>query len=515
MTTTRRRIAVGGFQHETNTFAPRKAGYEVFATAGGWPALTGGAALFEAVAGINIPIAGFIETAQALGHEIVPLTWAAAEPSSYVTEDAFERIAGQIVSALEAAGPLDAAYLDLHGAMVSEHCQDGEGETLRRVRAVIGPDLPLVASLDLHANITPDMVALADALLVYRTYPHIDMAETGSRAARHLDALLKGSQARCKAYRQLPFLIDLTAGCTLHDPAKGVYAQVAALETGAVASVSFACGFGPADIRHCGPSLVAYAESQEAAETAADALLDYAVQREADFATEVWSPEKAVAHAMARAQGATRPVVLADTQDNPGAGAESDTVGLLAALVEQRAEDAVLAILFDKEAAAAAHAAGVGAEIALDLGAKSGLPGHSPYRATYRVAALGDGRFTGTGAFYRGARMQLGPMALLQVGGVGIVVSSRKLQAADQAIFRHLGVEPTEQKILALKSSVHFRADFQPIAEEVLVVAAPGPNPVDHRTLPYRNLRPGLRLMPLGPEFTPPDGEPALADSAR
>jgi len=514
MTKTRRRIAVGGFQHETNTFAPRKVGYEVFATAGGWPALTSGSAMFETVAGINIPIAGFIDEAQALGHEILPLTWAAAEPASYVTEDAFERITNRIVAELEAAGPFDAVYLDLHGAMVSEHCQDGEGETLRRVRAVIGPNLPLVASLDLHANITPQMVELADALLVYRTYPHIDMAATGGRAARHLDALLAGSMARCKAFRQLPFLIHLTAGCTLHDPAKSVYEQVAALETGAVARVSFACGFGPADIWHCGPSLVTYAESQAAAEDAADRLFDYVVRHEGEFATEVWSPAEAVAHAIARADGTTKPFVLADTQDNPGAGGESDTVGLLAELIEQRAEDAMLAILFDKEAAAAAHAAGVGAEIALDLGGKSGLPGHSPYRATYRVAALGDGRFTGTGPFYHGARMQLGPMALLQIGGVGIVVASRKLQAADQAIFRHLGVEPTAQKILALKSSVHFRADFQPIAEQVLVVAAPGPNPVDHRALPYRNLRPGLRLMPLGPEFTPPGGQPALADSA-
>ena len=501
MASSGRTIAIGGFQHETNTFAPRLADYADFAEGGGWPGLTRGRALFADVAGINIPIAGFIEQARDLGHRLTPLSWAATEPSSYVTEDAFERITGQIIADLQALSDLDAVYLDLHGAMVTEHLQDGEGETLRRVRAVIGPDIPLVASLDLHSNTTPLMVEQADALIAYRTYPHIDMAATGARAARHLDALLKGGTARHKAFRQLPFLIQITGGCTLYDPAQGVYEQLEALETQTVPSLSFAAGFSPADIWHAGPSVVAYGDSPAAAETAADVLTAYAAAREADFVKEFWTPSGAVARAIAVARTAGKPVVLADTQDNPGAGAESDTVGLLTELVKQDARDAALAIICDPEAAAAAHEAGQGAEIAIGLGAKSGQPGHAPYEARYRVQALSDGRFTCTGPFYQGARMHLGPMARLSLGGVQIIVSTRKTQAADQEIFRHLGLEPTQQKILALKSSVHFRADFQPIAAEVLVVKAPGPNPIDHLELPYRNLRPGLRLVPNGPVF--------------
>jgi microcystin degradation protein MlrC len=503
MTRGHRRIAVGGFQHETNTFAPRKADYNAFTSGGAWPALTRGEAMFGDVAGINIPIAGFIDEARALGQQLVPLAWASASPSAQVTEEAFERITGHITDALAAAGGLDGVFLDLHGAMVAEHHQDGEGEILRRVRQLVGPDLPLVASLDLHANVTPEMVALADALLIYRTYPHVDMAETGARAARHLQALLTGAAGRARAFRQLPFLLQLTAGCTLHDPAKALYEQVADRERGAVSSVSFACGFGPADIWHCGPSVVAYAQSQAAAEATVQELYDYVTAREADFVTPVWTPREAVARAIERSRGARRPIVLADTQDNPGGGGEGDTVGLLEELARQGAEGAALAIMVDPKAAAAAQQAGVGAEIAIGLGAGSGFGGQRPLQARYRVEALGDGRFTGTGPFYHGARMHLGPMALLTLGGLRIVVASRKLQAADQAIFRHLGVEPAAQKILALKSSVHFRADFQPIAEEILVVAAPGPNPIDHRELPYRNLRPGLRLMPLGPAFEP------------
>ncbi len=493
------RIAVGGFHHETNTFAPSKATYDDFARAGGWPGLTRGSALFDAVAGINLPITGFIDTAGQQGHELLPLVWANATPSAEVTEEAYERIAGQIIEDLEAllaSGALDAVYLDLHGAMVSEHLQDGEGELLGRVREAIGAERPLVASLDLHANVSPEMVERADALIAFRTYPHVDMAETGARAARHLDALLTGSRARHKAFRQLPFLIPITSGCTLRNPAKGLYEKLAATEGSEVASLSFACGFGPADTWHCGPSMFAYATSQVAADRAVDTLYDQACAQEAEFVANIWQPTAAVAHAVAAAREAGGPIILADTQDNPGAGANSDTVGLLEELVRQRAAGAVLAILFDPEAAAAAHEVGEGAELAIGLGAKSGPEGHRPFHADFRVERLGDGRITGSGPFYRGARMQLGPMALLRLGGVRIVVASRKLQPADQEIFRHLGVEPVKQKILVLKSSVHFRADFESLAREILIVAAPGPNPVNHLELTYRRLRSGVRLMP-------------------
>lgn len=495
------RIAVAGFQHETNTFAQSPATYDDFVTPSGWPGLTRGQALFADVAGINISIAGFIEEARSLGHQIEPLTWAAATPSAPVTEDAFERISVEILDGIKAQSGIEALYLDLHGAMVTEQYQDGEGELLKRIRALVGRDLPIAVSLDLHANVTPEMMVLADLLVAYRTYPHIDMAETGSRTAQQLDALLRSGHRYGKAFCQLPFLIPLSSGCTMLDPAKSLYASLSDLETGDLASLSFAAGFGPADIWHCGPSLFAYGSDEKTAQGVVDRLYRSITEQEADFVAEIWQPEAAVRRAIEQSQSASRPVILADSQDNPGGGADSDTVGLLAELVRQNAQDAALAILYDPAAAAAAHAAGEGAEISVGLGAKSGLPGHQPFAATFTIEKLGDGRFTGTGPFYRGARMQLGPMALLRLNGVRIVVASRKLQAADQAIFRHLGVEPAVQKILALKSSVHFRADFQPIAEAILVVAAPGPNPLDYSALNYQNLRPGLRLMPLGLVF--------------
>ena len=497
------RIAVGGFQHETNSFAPSKARYEDFVRAGGWPGLTRGPDLFATVAGINIPIAGFIAAARAAGHELLPLAWANATPSGPVTGDAYERIAALLVSELAERLPLDAVYLDLHGAMVTEHLEDGEGELLGRVRALVGPHVPIVASLDLHANVTERMVEAASALVAYRTYPHLDMAETGGRAAGIIAGLLGRGKPLDKAFRKLPYLIPLTFQCTLIEPARSLYGLASELERGQVASVSLATGFPLADIRECGPAVIAYASSKSAAERAADRLAGECLAREGDFAGALWEPDAAVRHAIATAKAAERPVVLADTQDNPGAGGDADTIGLLDALVRNRAEDAALGILCDPAAAAAAHRAGLGARLRLEVGGRSNLPGHGPFAGEFRVAALGDGNFTATGPFYKGARMQLGPMARLRIGGVELVVASRKLQAADQAIFRHLGIEPARMKILALKSSVHFRADFQPIAEEVLVVEAPGPAIADPAKLAFKRLRPGVRLTPGGPAFHP------------
>jgi len=177
------RIAIGGMQHETNTFAPSKADYQAFQAGGGWPPVQYGEGVFAAVEGANIPAAGAIRALRAQGHDLAATAWAAASPSAHVTTGAFERIVGELVSQLKKALPVDGVYLDLHGAMVTEAHDDGEGEILRRVREAVGPRVPVAASLDLHCNYTRAMFDRCDALVAYRTYPHVDMAETGARAA--------------------------------------------------------------------------------------------------------------------------------------------------------------------------------------------------------------------------------------------------------------------------------------------------------------------------------------------
>ncbi|MCY4452853.1 MAG: M81 family metallopeptidase [Immundisolibacterales bacterium] len=495
------RIAIGGFQHETNTFAPSLATLDDFRADGPWPGLTTGPGLPDRMRGINISIAGFIDEAERAGHRLLPTTWGATSPSSYVTEHAYEHIAGLILDGLRAAQPFDAVYLCLHGAMVAEHLQDGEGELLRRVRSLVGNDVPVVASLDFHSNTTPEMVHNSDVLVGYRTYPHIDMAETGRRTALHLDGLLAGSGAVHKAFRQIPFIIPITWQCTTSEPMQTIMAMRDDLEGGDVASLTVTAGFPAADIHHCGPSVFAYGRTAAAAERAAATIADEIERRESEFEGVLYAPGDGVRAAIEIARNASRPVVIADTQDNPGAGGNADTTGMLRALVENDAPQAALGMLVDPEAALAAHAAGTGSAITIALGGKSGIPGDAPFEAEFRVEQVGDGLVTGTGPMYGGARMNLGPMASIRIRDIQILVGSRKAQLADQAMYRHCGIEPTTRKVIVNKSSVHFRADFEPIAAEVLICVAPGPMVADPGALPWTRLRPGMRVRPNGPAF--------------
>jgi microcystin degradation protein MlrC len=502
------RIAVGGFQHETNTFAPQRATWADFERADAWPGYLRGAGLFDAVEGFNIPIAGAVKTLGALGHELVPLSWCSAPPSSYVDEDAYEKVVAGLLEDLAAAGPLDGIYLDLHGAMVAAHHEDGEGELLRRVRALIGDRLPIVISLDFHTNMTHEMVRHASAMVGYRTYPHVDMAATGSRAAELLDKLIREKKPLFKAFRRADFLIPLVWQCTLADPTKAVFELMDEIEQGSashnqgIVSITHTPGFPPADIAECGPALVVYGHDQEAADAAADRILAAINAREPEFAGRLYTADEAAAEAIRLSRGAAKPIVLADIQDNPGAGGTSDTVGLLRALIAHKAKGAVIGMIVDPEAAAAAAEAGEGALLPGGIGAKVGYAGEVPVEARWRIVRLGSGQFIGTGPFYGGAKFDIGPMALLtdEESGVSAVLAAKRVQAADQEMFRHVGIEPTQVPILALKSTVHFRADFQPIAETVLCVLSPGAHVSDPVELPYAHLRRGVRLRPLGPE---------------
>src|SRR6478735_2085895 len=352
------RIAVGGFLHETNTFAPTKATYDDFVHGGGWPAMAHGADVLKTMRNINVGLAGFVEQAETNGWEMVPTISCGASPSAHVTRDAFERIVKVMVEGIKSAGPLDAVYLDLHGAMVTEHLDDGEGEILKRVRAVIGKDLPVVVSLDLHANVTPEMVEHADALIAYRTYPHVDMADTGRAAARHLALMLKTKQRFAKAFRQLPFLIPISWQCTNDQPTRGIYEKLAALENEAVPTLSFTPGFPAADFADCGASVFAYGKTQADADAAADKIAKIVEGHENDFDGRIYSPDQGVQLAMKLAKGAKKPIIIADTQDNPGAGGDSDTTGMLRALVCNKATRAATGVIYDPQSAKAAHQAG-------------------------------------------------------------------------------------------------------------------------------------------------------------
>lgn len=497
----KRRVAFAGFLHETNTFASAPADMAAFEQGGGYIPFTRGAALRETIRGVNLGMAGAFDFAETAGWDIAPILWTGAIPSAPVTRDAYETISAEIIAGLKAAAPFDAIYLDLHGAMVAEHIDDGEGELIARIRAVF-PATPISCSLDLHGNITRQMFDITDIMVGFRTYPHVDMAETGYRAAAALEALLDAPRGWTRAMRRGDFLIPISWQCTGMEPARSLYALTHDLPEG-VATASIFMGFPAADFPGCGPAVFAYGPDAAAVERFADRMAEALAAREPDFAGRAYSPEDAVREALRLTAGGSAPVVIADTQDNPGAGGSSDTTGMLRALVACDAQAAALGNFHDPAAARAAHAAGLGAEIELALGGRSGVAGDAPYRARFRVGALSDGQVHATGPYYGGTRIDMGPSARLDIGGVSVVVTSHIAQMADRNFYRMVGIEPEAQRILVNKSSVHFRADFEPIAQEILVATAPGAMPLCPSALPWTRLAPGIRLRPLGPAFTP------------
>ena len=498
------RILIAGYQHETNTFAPSLADWAAFTRGDSFPAFVRGQAMQDKLTGINIPVGGFIDAARTKGWTLLPSCWAGAIPSSYVTRDAFERIASAIIEDVVAArdaGGLDAIYLDLHGAAVAEHADDSEGELLSRLRVLVGPDLPIVASLDLHANVTTRMLGEADALVAYRTYPHVDMAETGERAAELLARRFKAGQREPMASRRLPYLIPLNAQNTLQQPAQGVYDELAALDARFGTVLSFCMGFPASDFDECAPMVWGHGAQADAA---VERL--YAVAGEpSQWRVQILPPRDAVAQAIALADRATRPVVIADTQDNPGAGGDSNTTGMLHALLAQGAGrrfagQVALGLMFDPAAARAACAAGVGAEIDLALGTAvptfTGQPSEPPLRGRFHVLAVSDGTCTLTGPMMRGLTVHLGPSACLEIDGIRVAVVSGKKQLLDRELLRMVGIHAEQMRIVVVKSSNHFRADFEPCASHVLVAKAAGPMAADPAELPWRKLPATTRRRP-------------------
>lgn len=489
------RIAIGGFLHETNTFAPSPATYADFDGGSGYGPIRRGPELLEHLVGVNAAIAGAIQVGSDLNWDLKPALWCMASPSAHVTRDAFEQIAGELIGRIAAAMPLDGVFLDLHGAMVCEHLDDGEGELLARLRERIGPDVPIAVALDLHANVTSQMVRLADLCDSYRTYPHVDMAETGVRLARILSRMLEDGERPDKAFLQAPFLTSIAWQSTWAEPARGLYARLREIAH-EITALSFNMGFPAADFPDCGMSVLAYGPD---AHIAARTMMDAVEAAEPQFHGRIYSPEEGVAEALRLSTEARLPVILADTQDNPGAGANSDTTGMIRALLAAEASGAV-GNFFDPAAARAAHAAGIGDKISLSLGGRS-QPGDSPLEGEFTVESLSDGIFRAPGPFYGGRVLHMGPSACLRLNGIRIAVTSAKAQMADREQFRTLGIIPEKEKILVVKSSNHFRADFQAHSQAVLICAAPGPMAVDPAQLQWKRLRPGLRLGAMGKPF--------------
>lgn len=480
------RVLLAGIVHETNTFAEKRTDIDEFEAEG----LFRGDELLR-LAGTNTVIGGAVEAAQDLGVELIPVIATSAIPGGLVTDRAFELVVGAIEDALRKTS-FDAVVLDLHGAMVTESHDDGDGAVLARVRAAAGDTMPIFATLDLHANVGPEMLANATALIPFDTYPHIDNAERGKEAVHLAVRTVAGEIAPTMGSRKLPVLPDGPRQFSGVEPTKSIMALVHEIETRPgvlTAGVCFA--FPWADCPFPGMTVTVVTDRDPVlAASVAQEIADYIWKRHTEFKTELWSVEAAIHEAMSTKLG---PVVLADTGDNPGGGTAADGTSVLWALMDLGAEDAVVSTIRDSEVVALAFEAGEGAEIEAMLGGKTderhGYP--IPIRAT--VARLSNGDFIYEGPMDRGVHSTLGRTAVLRVQGrygheVRVIVCERRVQSLDTAILRSQGIEPEECKIIALKSAVHFRGAFMPIASRILEVDTPGLTSLDYTRFPYQRL---------------------------
>lgn len=491
------RIACGGFMHETNTFVPEPTPWTMFNQEGAWPGFARGSEILTKFRPFNIAISGFMGVAEKAGHTMLPLSWSFAQPSGAVEDRVFERAVAYLVADIADAAP-DAVFLELHGAMTTQTIEDAEGELLARVRRLVGPDVPVVASLDLHANVTQKMVDNASFMSAYRTYPHIDWLQTGQRVAEWFDRVIAWGPRPARAFRQIPFLIPIASGCSMIEPMKGLYALLGEIEAETGVHLSLCPGFPSADMFDMGATVIGYGASQPEVDAAVDRLTKAVIRSEAAFLEHLAKPQdEAVSIAFTRSASASKPVIIADTQDNPGAGGSSITTGFLKALIGRGAQKTLVALYHEPAMAIQARDAGVGAIIDVTFAADGTGPGENALAAKAEVMAVSNGRFTGTGPMVGGQPINMGPSAWLRIGGIDLVVCSVRQQPHCIAVCTHLGIDITGYKVVVLKSSVHFRGDWQPYADSVVVGASPGAALDDTGVIPFQRLRPNVRRRPM------------------
>ena len=484
------RIASGGVQHETNTFSRTPTTLADFVRDSNCgERLAGGDTIFERFRGTGSIHGGYISGAEAAGFELVPLLCARAQPSGLVEEAAFETMLRWFLERLGKAKPFDGVLLDLHGAMVAEHHEDAEGAFIAAVRDVVGAKTPIVVTLDLHANITTRMAELADIIIGFDTYPHVDMRERGHEAAELIARIVKGEVAPVQEFRQLPLITLPPKQCTLRNPMQQLMERVHRLEREAhVLTATVAMGFPFADIRDTGVSVLVTTDGDaDLARTKADELAGWLWELRDELQPELTTIEDVIAHVNEHPESGL--VIFADGSDNPGGGAPCDGTIALQAMIDAGFEGGAVGVIFDPETAAQAHRAGVGATIPVRLGGKTDNLHGAPVEREACVQLLCDGKYTYRGPMMQGVQDSLGLTATLVVGGVEVVVSSQRRQCFDAEMLRIAGVEPTGRRLLVLKSAVHFRADFGPLASRIFDADTPGIHRPDLTAFDFQKIR--------------------------
>jgi microcystin degradation protein MlrC len=456
------RVALAGIQHETNSYCAHTTPLDAFQVARGEEVLR--------ARNTRTFVGGMLAGAESLGAQVVPLLVSGATPSGVIESGAWSTLRDAVLDGLYRAGPFDAVALALHGAAIAQGIDDAEVDLCERVRAAVGPAVPVVASFDLHANLTQTLVDTLDLALLCREYPHVDTFERGREALLALPHLVERRWRPALHVERLPLLLPSTT--TFGGAAAEVNARCAEQRARpGMLDCAFAHGFPFADVPRAGASVCAVADGdRELARDAARAVARFVWQTRAAFTPDTLPCAVAVARALALDGG---PIVIAETSDNPGGGAPGDGTHLLRALLDAKLERACFGFICDPDVARLAHRAGVGAKLDVALGGKLDPRSGPPLPLRAEVAGLTDGRFV-LREMLAGVAMNLGPMARLRAGGLDILVSSRAQQTFDDEVFRAHGIDVRNYKIVALKGSHHFRAGFRELARGIVTADGPG-----------------------------------------
>ena len=490
-------LVIAQMKHETNTFSPVPTPLSRFATGTDLP--PEGAAAVAAYRGTGSAIAAFIDLAEAAGADYRVAIAASAWPSGPVHDAAFEHIAGRICAAV--AQGCDAVLLDLHGAMVTQSHEDGEGELLRRILA-IAPDLPIGVALDMHTNLYDDFAARCSVIAGYQTYPHIDVYDTGLRAGRALLASLGAMPGAAMvrpamAWGRQPMLPHVMRQGSDDSPNRELQARCREMEAQGALCASLFVGFPNADIADAGLSAVVVCDANPAQARAwCDELLALAWSRRQAFVYAIEplasSLQRAIALDAAKPAGAG-PVVLLDHSDNCASGGTMDTMTVLGAMLDAGLDGAAAFAIFDPQAVQQMISAGVGQHVKLDLGGKLDMPAiglaGQPRSVSGRVKLVCDGRYRNLGPMGRGELNDMGPTAVLDTGAVQIVVISNHVEPHDLAAFTAVGIAPERCRFLMLKSRIHWRAGLRALAHAVVECAGTGVCTSDYALLGLKNVR--------------------------
>lgn len=494
------RIATGGIAQETNTFQWQPTTLQDFQQ--GSSEIRRGDEILG-LRGTNTIYGGIIEVAQQNAVELIPTTFGHAVPGGRVSREAFETMRDEIVEGIRRAMPVDGVLLGLHGAMALEHSDDGEGPLITAVREVVGPDVPIVAPLDLHTNLSPEMVEEATAFVGYKHYPHIDTAETGARAMQLLIDTINGKIEPVMAVQRVPLIApNQSMVTTWESPLKRVIDRAREIERepGVVAATVLG-GFSFSDTPYTGLATIIVTDGDRSlAQRYADELAAMAWSLRDDFEIHPTPVADAIAEALAGEPGSV--YVLADISDSGASGTAGDGTLILQGLLEANAKSASVAQIMDREAVDACIAAGVGNSVTLRVGGKHDDLHGSPVEVTGMVRVIHEGSFVMAGPMGTGTTASRGTTVVLEIGGRdGIELQLTELRGHpnDLNFFRAFGIEPTQRRILVLKSAAHFRAAFEPIATKVIEVDAPGISSPKLDSFPYERLR--RPMYPLEKDF--------------